>query len=57
MEAQKKGGKKEIPDQESFWETRPEAKNINDFGLCKSSEQYLIDANMLTDIYAEIDQW
>lgn len=53
----KYNGSKEIPDMESFWDISSNAKNINEFGLCQSSEQYKIDAKILPQLYAEIDQW
>lgn len=50
-------GSKYIPDQESYWDTRPGAMNVSELGLCKSSEQYKIDPSTLPNIYTTIDQW
>ena len=51
----KEGGSKHIEDQESFWDTSPTARNIDRLSLPKTSEQYLINYDMLPAIYRAID--
>jgi len=51
------GGSKHLDDVESFWDTNPPNTMVHEFGLPKTSEQYLISYAMLPAIYAAIDSW
>ena len=44
-------------DKECFWDVRGDSKNINEFGLPKTSAQYEININNLIDLYSELNKW
>lgn len=51
------GGSKHIASKESFWDIKHTGTTVNEFGLPKKSEQYLISYDLLPAIYRAIDSW
>lgn len=51
------GGIKILDKKESYWSNLIGDKNIDKFGLPKSSAQYTIDSSQLEKLFLELDNW
>jgi hypothetical protein len=49
-------GKKDIDNFPAYWANESTDKNIGKFKLPKTSEQYLIDFDKLSDLYKELNK-